>query len=81
MSVRFKSHAQIQHYRDQMVEFQPEHLLCEECWELASSAYAEALCFGGAAQVNFQRVQIREGESHPIGEKHGMFATITKRKD
>ena len=36
--VRFKHYAQLQHYKGWTVEFQPDHLLCDRCWELTSTA-------------------------------------------
>lgn len=79
--VNFAARQQVQHYANQRIEFQPEHLLCEECWGLASTAYSEALVSGGTAQVHLQHQQMREGVAYPIGDQHGMHATITKREN
>lgn len=42
-------HAQIQTIGGRVFEFQPEHLLCEECWSFADDAYAHATFFGAAS--------------------------------
>ena len=44
----FKPHAQVQRRENgRTVTFQPQHLLCDECWEWADTAYVEARVFGG----------------------------------
>ena len=59
----FVSFAQVQSMDGYRVEFQPEHLLCEDCWSLAFTSYVEAKVFGGGiSQVKFQR-----GADDPCG--------------
>jgi hypothetical protein len=73
--VRFKHYAQLQHYKGWTVEFQPDHLLCDRCWELTSTAFSEALINGhrtGHIKLNRLAADLTPTESH------GMTATITK---
>ena len=65
----FKPHAQVQRrVNGRTVIFQPEHLLCDECWEWADTAYIEARVFsGGRAHV---------GGVEADGERHGMSIEI-----
>lgn len=59
----FKAHAQIQKSpQGRTVRFQPEHLLCDECWEWADTAYIEARIFGGG-RARVQGVE-KDGTSH-----------------
>jgi len=46
-SKNFVPFAQVQSMDGYRVEFQPEHLLCEDCWSLAFTSYVEAKVFGG----------------------------------
>lgn len=57
-----QAHAQIQTIDGRTFELQPEHLLCEDCWNLADTAYAHASYFGdaGARWVSV------EGEVHEM---------------
>jgi len=41
-----RAHAQVQTIDGESFEFQPEHLLCDECWSCADTAYAHALWHG-----------------------------------
>ena len=41
-----RRHAQIQTVNGVTYEFQPEHLLCDECWRKADSALAYASYYG-----------------------------------
>lgn len=59
-----RKHAQRQVVRGWDVEFQPDHLLCDDCWELASSALTEAVLNGRTG-----RATLNPGE-------HGMCAEI-----
>lgn len=40
------THAQIQNIDGRAFEFQPDHLLCEECWTNVDTAYAHASYYG-----------------------------------
>ena len=42
------AHAQIQSIEGRTFEFQPEHLLCDKCWERVDTAYAHASYYGQA---------------------------------
>ena len=62
-----KPHAQLQTIEGHEFEFQPEHLLCDECWNSADSAFSMA-CYYGAC---------RSGAKDAFMENyHGM--TVTK---
>lgn len=65
-----RSHAQRQTVRGWDVEFQPDHLLCDSCWELAATALTEAILNRRhgtpTGRVNFAAA----------GETHGMSAEI-----
>ena len=41
-----QEHAQIQTLGSVTYEFQPEHLLCDDCWQKADSALAYASYYG-----------------------------------
>jgi hypothetical protein len=41
-----KYHAQIQTIDGQAFEFQPEHLMCDDCWNHADAALSHASYFG-----------------------------------
>lgn len=70
----FKPHAQVQRRpQGRTVTFQPEHLLCDECWEWADTAYIEARVFsGGRAHVAGVDVN---------GERHGMSLVIEQERE
>lgn len=46
------AHAQIQDLDGRTFEFQPEHLMCDECWSCADNAYAHASYFGTTTASN-----------------------------
>jgi len=39
-------HAQTQELDGRTFEFQPEHLLCDKCWECVDTAFAHASYYG-----------------------------------
>jgi hypothetical protein len=41
-----RAHTQIQNIDGVTFEFQPEHLICDECWSCADTAYAHASYYG-----------------------------------
>lgn len=41
-------HAQVQKLGGRVVEFQPNHLLCDGCWQSAEVAFVHAQLFGSA---------------------------------
>lgn len=41
-----RAHAQIQTIDGVTFHFQPEHLICDECWSCADTAYAHAIHYG-----------------------------------
>lgn len=43
-----KYHAQIQTIEGTTFEFQPEHLLCDDCWKYVETAVSHASYFGEA---------------------------------
>lgn len=66
----FTQFAQLQSMDGYRVEFQPKHLLCEECWSLAFTSYIEARFFGkGISSVTLQK----EGD-----DPCGMTASVEK---
>lgn len=54
-------HAQTQTVKGIDVTFQPEHLGCDSCWELAPTSFVESRIFNGG--------HVRENE-------HGMTTTL-----
>lgn len=46
------AHAQIQNLDGRTFEFQPEHLMCDECWSCADQAFAHASYFGATTVSN-----------------------------
>lgn len=46
MNTNIKPHAQVQTIDGQTFEFQPEHLLCDSCWDNVNQAVAHASYFG-----------------------------------
>ena len=48
------THAQIQNIDGRTFEFQPEHLMCDECWKLADTAFSHAAYFGSARAGDIQ---------------------------
>ena len=58
-----RAHAQIQVIEGRTYEFQPEHLLCDDCWRTADSALAHASYFG--------EMTVATSDDHSI--------TVTKR--
>lgn len=55
--------AQVQSMDGYKVEFQPEHLLCEDCWSLAFTSFVEAKVFGGG----ISKVTLRKDGQDPCG--------------
>lgn len=47
-----KYHAQIQTINGTTYEFQPEHLFCDNCWNLADNALGHASYFGSCKGVD-----------------------------
>lgn len=69
--------AQIQQIGRFTVEFQPAHLFCDDCWQMADSAYAEAIlngCTDGSASILYTSRTI-DGVS-ALGTRHHCVATI-----
>lgn len=68
---KFKAHAQIQKSpQGKTVTFQPDDLLCDECWDLTETAYVNAKVFGGGRAY----AQVVKAD----GTTHGMHAEIEK---
>lgn len=66
-----RAHAQIQNLDGRTVEFQPEHLLCDECWGSADSAYSHATLFGSCFATS--------QNGWDDDSDHGMTATVRKK--
>lgn len=47
-----RAHAQVQDIEGETYEFQPEHLMCDECWSCADTAYAHASYYGTTTATN-----------------------------
>lgn len=59
-------HAQVQTLEGRRIEFQPNHLLCDECWRSADSAYVMACLYGEAFAS--------ERDADKPDEGHGTYA-------
>ena len=64
------THAQRQTIDGRAVVFQPEHLLCDECWRSADSGYSHAVLFGSCFATS------RNGWNDTSG--HGIHVEVTK---
>lgn len=49
-----KKYAQIQNIDGFEYEFQPEHLFCEDCWNLVNLAFDVASSFGSSRASQFE---------------------------
>jgi hypothetical protein len=65
-----KIHAQLQTIDGREFEFQPEHLLCEKCWEAVDTAFAHASYYGSSSS------SIQEA----FEPRHDHLITVTKVK-
>jgi hypothetical protein len=61
-------HAQIQTVNGGTYEFQPEHLLCGECWAFADDAYAHATVYGAVSSGNTDGHSIHCSKTQPTKE-------------
>ena len=82
MNTNIQPHAQVQTIDGHTFEFQPEHLLCDACWEKAGEAKAMAHIYGSAtaAQSSVDFLTDEEGNSSmKVSVAHSMTATkVTK---
>jgi hypothetical protein len=67
---KIKMHAQVQNFDGKEYQFQPEHLLCEKCWEAVDTAFAHASYYGSS------RSSIQEA----FQPRHDHAITVTKVK-
>lgn len=65
-----KAHAQIQQLDGRTVEFQPEHLFCDDCWESADSGYSHATIFGSCFAATQHGWDDKSG--------HGIHVTVKR---
>lgn len=77
INVAVRKGAQIQQIGQLTVEFQPDDLFCDECWQMADSALAEAIvngCTDGTASI-IHTTRTPDG-AWIDGQRHRCVATI-----